>query len=77
MHVPNDFYPDDVLEVIRAKGIDLSQDVLGEIKAQRDAREEFDEFFRDFIRRHKLHAEMYRAVSYLMSTYISMHELHE
>jgi hypothetical protein len=39
---------------------------------QEVAREEFDAFLKKWIERHELRSEVYRGISYLMSSYVRM-----
>jgi hypothetical protein len=41
------------------------------IKKQEHAREEFDLFIKEWIHKHELPKEAYRAISFLMSSYVS------
>lgn len=47
-------------------------DVKKRLDKQNSAREEFDSFLKEWIKRYELRAEVYRGISYLMSSYVSM-----
>jgi len=50
----------------------MTEDMKKKLNRQSEAREEFDAFLKEWIKRHELRAEVYRGISYLMSSYVSM-----
>jgi uncharacterized lipoprotein len=48
----------------------MTKKIDRKIQKQSEAREEFDSFLTDWIEKHELPEEVYRGISYLMSSYV-------
>lgn len=52
------------------QNMEITEDIIKKINKRGQAREDFDAFLRDWIKKYELNEESYRGIALLMSAYV-------